>query len=102
MGLDTQESFHDLGLHQIDIQSCDVSEEWKKKIVNLVGKYESIFSRDRLDCGEVKDVVHRIRLKDEKPFRLPYRRVPPSQFQKLKQTLDEMKEKGIISKSSSE
>lgn len=93
---------HDLGLHQIDIGSCDVSEEWKKKLVNLVGKYESIFSRDRLDCGEVKDVVHRIRLKDEKPFRLPYRRVPPSQFQKLKQTLDEMEEKGIISKSSSE
>lgn len=29
-------------------------------------------------------------------------RVPPSQYQKLKQTLDEMEEKGIISKSSSE
>ncbi len=93
---------HDLGLDQIDIQSCDVSEEWKEELANLVVKYESIFSRDRLDCGEVKDVVHRIRLKDEKPFRLPYRRVPPSQYQKLKQTLDEMEEKGIISRSSSE
>lgn len=78
---------HDLGQDQIDIQSCGVSEEWKDRLDNLVVKYESIFSRDRFDCGEVNDVVHRIRLKDEKPFRLPYRRLPPSQYQKLKQTL---------------
>lgn len=50
----------------------------------------------------MRDIVHRIRLKDEKSFKLPYRRDPPSQYQKLEQTLDEMEEKGISSESSSE
>ncbi len=65
-------------------------------------EYESIFSRHSLDCGEVKDFVHRIRLFDERPFRLPFRRVPPSQYQKLRVALNEMEERGIICKSVSE
>ena len=39
---------------------------------------------------------------DEKPFRLPCRRVPPTQYEKLRQVLDEMEEKDIIRKSSRE
>lgn len=92
----------ELGLAEIDVQSCDVSDVWKAKLVDLISQYEGIFSRDKLDCGEAKDIVHRIRLKDEQPFRLPCRRVPPSDYQKLKQTLDAMEEKGIIRKSNSE
>lgn len=91
-----------LGLTEIDVQSCEVSESWKAKLVDLVSQYEGIFSRDKLDCGEATQVVHRIRLKDERPFRLPCRRVPPSDYQKLKQTLDAMEDKGIIRKSNSE
>lgn len=66
---------------------------------DLVLEYEDIFSRHSLDCGEVKDFVHRIGLVYERPFRLPYRRVPPSQYQKLQIALNEMEERGIIRKS---
>ncbi|KAJ8416353.1 hypothetical protein AAFF_G00356410 [Aldrovandia affinis] len=58
--------------------------------------------RDKLDCGEAKEFVHRIRLSDDRPFRLPYRRVPPGHYQQLREVLSDMEMKGIISKSLSE
>ncbi len=91
-----------LGLTHIDIDSCEVNNFWKNKLADLIVQCEDIFSRDKLNCGEVKNIVHRIRLKDEKPFRLPYRRVPPAYYHKLRQTLDEMEAHGIIQKSNSE
>ena len=63
------------------------------KLADLVLKYEDVFSRHNLDCGEAKEFVHRIRLTDERPFRLPYRRVLPAEYQKLPQVLNEMEEK---------
>ncbi|RXN38043.1 Retrovirus-related Pol polyprotein from transposon 412 [Labeo rohita] len=93
---------NDMGLRDLDLTACEVSSTWKMELLHLVKKYESIFSRDKMDCGEAKDFVHRIRLVDDKPFRLPYRRVPPSHYEKLRVALDEMEEKGIIRKSKSE
>ncbi|KAI7793453.1 hypothetical protein IRJ41_024975 [Triplophysa rosa] len=90
------------GLKDIDIDGCDVSEMWKRQMAALVASYQDVFSKDKLDCGEAKDFVHRIRLYDEQPFRLPYRRIPPAHYQKLREVLSEMEEKGIICKSISE
>ncbi|KAG1937112.1 interleukin-1 receptor accessory protein-like 1-A [Pimephales promelas] len=39
---------------------------------------------------------------NDRPFRLPYRRVPPAQYQKLRSVLSEMEEQEIIRKSNSE
>lgn len=91
-----------MGLSNVDVDSCEVSDDYKGKLANLVLQYQDVFSRHHLDCGEAKGFVHRIRLSDNKPFRLPYRRVPPSQYQKLRQVLSEMEEKEIIRKSTSE
>lgn len=68
------------GLSEIDIDSREVNDFWKGELVDLIMQYESIFSHHKLDCGEVKNIVHRIHLKDEKPFRLPLRRVPQAQY----------------------
>ena len=95
-------ALHDLGLTDIDVDSCQVSLECKEKLVQLIAQYESIFSRHKLDCGRAAGCVHRIRLVDEKPFRLAYRRVAPNQYEKLKETLNMMEEQDIIRKSSSE
>ncbi|XP_061887948.1 uncharacterized protein LOC133638923 isoform X1 [Entelurus aequoreus] len=91
-----------VGLCNIDIESCEVSEHCKKRLAHLVLQYEDVFSRHQLDCGEAKGFVHRIHLSDSRPFRLPYRRVPPSQYQKLRQVLSEMEQREIIRKSTSE
>ncbi|XP_015224698.1 PREDICTED: uncharacterized protein LOC107081001 [Cyprinodon variegatus] len=91
-----------LGLSDVDIEECDVAPEYKAKLAELIVQYQSIFSRDKLDCGKATGFLHRIRVMDEKPFRLPCRRIPPTQYEKLREALDEMEEREIIRKSSSE
>lgn len=91
-----------LGLSDIDIESCEVSAKYKERLTELVVEFESIFSRDKLDCGKATGCLHRIRVMDEKPFRLPCRRIPPTQYEKLRQALNEMEEREIIRKSNSE
>ncbi|CAI5693109.1 unnamed protein product [Oreochromis niloticus] len=67
-----------VGLGGVDIESCETSRQCKERMADLVLQYEDVFSRHHLDCGEAKHFVHRIRLSDNRPFRLPYRRVPPN------------------------
>lgn len=92
----------DLNLSDIDLVSCEVSAHWKDRLLQIIESHESIFSRDKMDCGEAKGFVHRIHLTDDRPFRMPYRRIPPSQYAKLRTALNEMEEKGIIRKSHSD
>ena len=79
-----------------------MSADCQRKLADLVVRYEDVFSRHHLDCGEAKEFVHRIRLTDDRPFRLPYRCVLPAECLKLHQVLNEMEEKEIIRKSGSE
>lgn len=95
-------SLSEMGLSDVDIGSCQVSEDCKSRLTQLLIEYQDIFSKHSLDCGEVKEYTHRIHLTDNRPFRLPYRRVPPAHYQKLRQVLTDMEQKGIIRKSSSE
>ncbi|CAI5660169.1 unnamed protein product [Oreochromis niloticus] len=91
-----------LGLSDIDIDSYAVSPAGREKLVGLIAQFESIFSRDKLDCGKANGCLHRIRVVDDKPFRLPCRRMPPTHYEKLRQALNDMEEREIIRKSCSE
>lgn len=91
-----------VGLADVDIVSCEVSQTCRGRMADLVLQFEDVFSRHHLDCGMAKGFEHRIHLSDSRPFRLPYRRVPPAQYQKLRQVLSEMEEREIIRKSTSE
>lgn len=97
-----EDALKKLGLQDLNLKACDVSDIWKEKLLQLVESYETVFSRDKMDCGEATDFVHKISLVDEKPFRLPYCLVPPSQYEALRTALNEMEERGIIRKSNSE
>ena len=78
----------DMGLQDLDLSSCEVSPECKDKLLQIIVQFESIFSKHKMDCGEALDFVHRIRLVDDRPFRLPYRRVPPCHYDKLRTALN--------------
>lgn len=99
---DLKQRLQQVGLSDIDISLCNTDLAGKVKLVELLEKYDDIFSKHALDCGETKGFMHHIRLVDEKPFRLPYRRIPPAHYQKLRQVLSEMEEQEIIRKSVSE
>lgn len=47
----------DLGLNNLNVKDCEVSSFWQNKLVDLVEKYECVFSRHSLDCGEAKGFV---------------------------------------------
>jgi len=80
---DLKQRLQQVKLTDINIDQCHTGPEGKQKLVELLEKYNDIFSKHALDCGEARGFVHHIRLTDERPFRLPYRRVPPAHYQKL-------------------
>ncbi|KAL4009395.1 hypothetical protein ACER0C_003247 [Sarotherodon galilaeus] len=99
---DLKQRLKQVGLSEIDIDLCHVGQGGKEKLVKMLEKYNDIFSKHTHDCGKAEGFVQRIRLTDERPFRLPYRRVPPAHYQKLRQVLSEMEEQEIIRRSVSE
>ena len=84
---DPVQQLKDHGLADIDIDGCGVSAKWKNELVELLLTFQDVFFRNKLDCGEAKDFVHRIHLSDDRPFRLPYRRVPPAHYHHLREVL---------------
>ena len=87
---------------KIDLSGADSwSEENKLKLRSLFIKYHSIFALEDLELGRTGLVKHKIVLEDPKPFLERYRRIPPHQYNKVKQHLKEMLEIGAIRKSNS-
>ena len=99
---DLRQRLQVVGLADLDLDSCHTDYRGKEKLVQLLENYNDIFSKHALDCGEAKGFVHHIRLTGDWPFRLPYRRVPSAHYEKLRRTLTEMEDQGIIRKSMSE
>ena len=60
-----------------------------------------MFSQHPMDYGHTKIVQHEIPLVDSKPFRLPYRKIPTSQWQDVRKLLIEMEAAGVIRPSKS-
>ena len=77
------------------------SDENKAKLRALFVKYHDIFALDDLELGKTNMVKHKIILEDPKPFRERYRRIPPHQYQEVKDHLKQMLEIGTIRKSKS-
>lgn len=70
---DLKERLQKSGLGDVDVDHCEVSPSTKLQLVTLLEKYQDVFSKHHLDCGEAKGFVHKIRLTDDRPFRLMYR-----------------------------
>ncbi len=52
---DFKDRLFNLGLSDLDIDSCDASFCSKRELVELVEEYEDIFSRHSLDCGKAEE-----------------------------------------------
>ena len=60
----------------------------------------AIASGDR-DLGCANSVEHEIHLREESPFKEPYRRVPPGQLEEYRDAISDLLDTGVISKSKS-
>ena len=73
----------------------------RAKLQDLICKWKSVLSTGPTDLGYTRLVEHEINLTDDKPYREPYRRIPPSMFDEVMEHLREMLEIGAIRESSS-
>lgn len=77
------------------------TETQRKKIEDLFKRYSDIFIQHDLDMGYTSTVTHKIDTVDDKPVCQPYRRIPPSQYQEVKEHIQSLLDKNIITKSTS-
>lgn len=77
------------------------TDEQRARLVELLNKNSSVFSQHPMDYGHTKTVKHEIPLVDSRPFRLPYRKIPPSQWQDVRRLLTDMETAGVIRPSKS-
>ena len=70
-------------------------------LVDLIWKRREAFSSGPLDLGRCDVIPHQIRLVDNNPVNLPFRRIPPYLVKEVRDHIQCMLDKGIIQKSSS-
>ena len=91
-------------LHAWITESVDLSElpvHQRGPVVKLLEKHSTIFAANEDELGLTKAVKHRIPTVDDVPVAQPYRRIPPSQLDEVKDHIRQMLRRGIIRESSS-
>ena len=74
----------------------DLTEPQQERLQQVIGKYQSTFSKDEDDIGFCDLVKHKIVTTDDKPIRVPHRRVPPHQWQEVRDYIQKSLDQGII------
>ena len=82
-----------------DLSESALNDEQKKLAQSFLSKWQTIFSQGPTDLGHTKLVQHSINLEDDRPFKEPYRNVPPALIQEAREHLREMIETGAIRES---
>ncbi len=86
----------------VDIGAAAVEgEEQLTLLQDLLRRNADVFSKHSMDYGHTTTVQHEIPLIDPKPFRLPYRKIPPSQYQEVRKAISHMEDAGVIRPSKS-
>ena len=72
------------------------SEETRASALQVLYDYDSIISKHDMDLGNTTLMKHDIKLDNYKPFKQPYRRIPPHLYGPVKEHLQEMLDIGAI------
>ena len=63
--------------HNAEIDTDNLTEEQLLRVRQVLGNWKHAFSSGPFDLGRTDLVQHRIELIDDRPFKQPYRKVPP-------------------------
>ena len=66
-----------------------------------MNKHASVFSKSDDDFGYMETVKHKIRTEDDIPVTQPYRRIPPNQYQEVKEHIQKLLDSSVIRESHS-
>ena len=76
------------GSHRVDLR-------------HLLAEHNDLFAWSEMDLGYTDKVHHRIPVTTDVPVSQPYRRLPPKQFEEVRQHLKGLMERGVIRESTS-
>ena len=85
----------------LDLENSVLTNEQKQQVRQFLSRWDGIFSKSPTDLGCAKLVEHEIHLENDRPFKEPYRRIPPALIQEVREHLNEMLEVGAIRPSKS-
>ena len=83
------------------IDLSHLSTEQHQKAVDLITEMSDVFCQDSEDIGDVQNCKMKIRLKDETPVQKSYYSMPKPLHQEVKHYVEDLLNKGWITKSSS-
>ena len=98
-GMDESSKSEDL-LSKIDCSTHLTGAE-QEELGSLLKEFKDVFAEDEDDLGCTPSAVHRIHLEDNKPVRVPYRRIPPAYIQEVRDHLQKLLQQGVIRESQS-
>lgn len=84
-----------------DFGNSPLPEDAKQQLCEKLMERRDAFSCHEWDVGRSKSTKHEIQLTDSTPFREHSRRLPPADFQDVRNHLMELQKCGIISESRS-
>ena len=85
----------------VDLSGCDISEEEKTALAELLSRYADLFFKQGDKLGYTDWTRHRMNMQHNTPLASHFRRLPPSQIQEVREHIQGLVEQGIVQKSSS-
>ena len=85
----------------VDLSDTTLTPSQREELSKLLKKHSEVFAVDDDDLGYTENVRHRIRTTDDIPVAQPYRRIPPSQYQEVKEHIQKLINKSVIQESHS-
>ena len=79
--------------------SADWPEDLQQQVHELMIEYQHLFALNDLELGKMSMVKHEIKLSNPVPFKDRYRRIPPHEFDEVRNHLRDMLKVGTIRKS---
>lgn len=84
-----------------DFGNSPLPQMWRIRLAQKLAERTKVFSVEEWDVGLARDVEHRIRLTDSRPFRERSRRIAPGDIDDVRRHLQELLAAGIIKESRS-
>lgn len=84
-----------------DVNLSSLSADNQEKVSSLLKQYTSVFSVHDEDLGCTNLIAHEIPLTDDAPVRQRFRRIPPSDYDAVKEHIHQLLDTQVIRESCS-
>ena len=97
----SQEVTNENGKWQPETELPALTEEQRARVRKLLFEQCEVFSKNKLDIGDIKDFQMEIKLTDETPINESYRRIPRKLYEEVKNYVDDLITNAWVKKSNS-